>query len=86
MPAAARSISPHSVLARHHRFTRSHRARPRPRAMSTAAADALRALELDEDVFLNLLSRLIGESRHLQNTGVGTAHVPREDLAVKHVL
>ena len=86
MPAAARSIAPHSVLARHHRFTRSHRARPRPRAMSTAAADALRALELDEDVFLNLLSRLIGESRHLQNTGVGTAHVPREDLAVKHVL
>ena len=54
--------------------------------MSSSAVDALNALELDEKKFLSLLGHLIGESKDLQNTGVGTAHVPREDLAVKHVL
>ena len=54
--------------------------------MSSSAVDALNALELDEKKFLSLLGDLIGESKDLQNTGVGTAHVPKEDLAVKHVL
>ena len=48
--------------------------------------DSLASLELDETKFLNLLAALIGESQGLQNTGVGTAHVPREDNAIKHVL
>ena len=54
--------------------------------MSSSAVDALNALELDEKKFLSLLGDLIGESEDLQNTGVGTAHIPKEDLAVKHVL
>ena len=51
-----------------------------------SAVDALNSLELDEEKFIALLGNLIGESQGLQNTGVGTAHVPREDNAIRHVL
>jgi hypothetical protein len=37
-------------------------------------------------LLVGLLRALIGEAEHLQNTGVGSAHVPQEDRAVKHVL
>ena len=47
---------------------------------------ALQGLELDEERFVGLLRNLIGEVEHLQNTGVGTAYVPQEDLAIKHCL
>lgn len=49
-------------------------------------ASALASLELNEERFVGLLRNLIGEVEHLQNTGVGTAYVPQEDLAIKHVL
>lgn len=50
------------------------------------AQAALHGLELNEERFLGLLRNLIGEAEHLQNTGVGTAYVPQEDRAIKHVL
>jgi acetylornithine deacetylase len=46
----------------------------------------LNALELNEERFLQLLAKLIGESEFVQNTGVGTNFVPREDLCVRHVV
>ena len=46
----------------------------------------LHGLELNEERFVGLLRNLIGEVEHLQNTGVGTAYVPQEDLAIKHCL
>ena len=52
----------------------------------SASEAALHALELDEERFVGLLRNLIGEVEHLQNTGVGTAYVPQEDLAIKHCL
>ena len=45
---------------------------------------ALDALQLNEPRFLELLEKLIGESRFVQNTGVGTAFVPEEDREVAH--
>jgi len=50
------------------------------------AKTALEGLKLDEERYVTLLRKLIGESEYLQNTGVGTAFVPEEDRAVKHVL
>jgi acetylornithine deacetylase len=50
------------------------------------ATAALESLELNEERFVGLLRNLIGEVEKLQNTGVGTAYVPQEDLAIKHVL
>ena len=49
-------------------------------------ASFLQSLELNEDRFVSLLRNLIGEAEYLQNTGVGTAYVPQEDRAIKHVL
>ena len=49
-------------------------------------ASILHGLELNEERFVGLLRNLIGEVEHLQNTGVGTAYVPQEDLAIKHCL
>ena len=54
--------------------------------MGEDALAALQGLELNEERFIGLLRNLIGESEFLQNTGVGTAFVPQEDRAVKHVL
>ena len=50
------------------------------------ATAALESLELNEERFVGLLRNLIGEVEKLHNTGVGTAYVPQEDLAIKHVL
>ena len=58
-------------------------------SMSSTTTDtelALDALQLNEPRFLELLEKLIGESRFVQNTGVGTAFVPEEDRVVAHVL
>lgn len=42
-------------------------------------------IELSEDKYVELLSKLIGESEHLQNNPA-QGLIPREDLAVRHVL
>jgi len=42
------------------------------------------SIELNEQRFLDLLTKLIGETEHLQNNP--PEHVPKEDLAIKHVL
>ena len=69
-----------------HRTRHNGRRRVSLRSARAMSSDALNALELDEEKFVSLLGSLIGESQHLQNTGVGTAFVPKEDLAIRHVL
>ena len=82
-PSAARLAGPTSVRRQsfaapstraRRRFRRAHLTRPS--AEMSASEAALHALELDEERFVGLLRNLIGESEHLQNTGVGTAYVP----------
>ena len=86
-PRVAHSPVWHAANARRAPKAQVRTAPRRADVMPAASAiDALNALELDEEKFLHLLGNLIGESKTLQNTGVGTAHVPREDNAVKHVL
>lgn len=45
----------------------------------------LDSIELNEPRFLSLLEKLIGETRHLQNSPA-QGLIPQEDLAAKHVL
>mmetsp|Transcript_24142 Transcript_24142/g.31531 ORF Transcript_24142/g.31531 Transcript_24142/m.31531 type:complete len:459 (-) Transcript_24142:295-1671(-) len=46
---------------------------------------SLSSLQLDEDRYIHLLSKLIGESEHLQNNPA-QGLIPQEDLAVNHIL
>ncbi|EFJ21664.1 hypothetical protein SELMODRAFT_106336 [Selaginella moellendorffii] len=46
--------------------------------------EGVKALQLDDDAFIALLRKLIGEAKHLQNNPPEL--IPREDLAARHVL
>ena len=66
--------------------TRTTLTSPCTRSQPMTDSSSLQSLELNENRFVSLLRNLIGEAEHLQNTGVGTAYVPQEDRAIKHVL
>lgn len=86
IPARVLRRAPRPGLNKNLRESRPFRSTTRVASGSMSAVDALNSLELDEEKFIALLGNLIGESQGLQNTGVGTAHVPREDNAIRHVL
>jgi len=47
--------------------------------------ELLKSVELNEVRYLDLLTKLIGESKHLQNSPA-QGLIPQEDLAIKHIL
>ena len=47
--------------------------------------ELLKSVELNEVRYLDLLTKLIGESKHLQNSPA-QGLIPQENLAIKHIL
>lgn len=54
------------------------------RVSSLSGNMALRDLKLESEIFVPLLSNLVGEAKYLQNNP--PEHVPKEDRAARHVL